>query len=128
MTDPATDIVVGVGMRRGVDAAAVLAAIRDIAGHNTIRLLATVDRRAEEPGLRAAAAELAVPIVTYTPAELATVDVPNPSAHSMSALGTPSVAEAAAILAGGPLLTPRRSRAGVVVATSVDNNSSEMPT
>jgi cobalamin biosynthesis protein CbiG len=112
------EIVVGVGMRRGTDRDAILSVVREVAGQHTIRLLATVDRRAGEPGLRAAAAELGVPVVAYTPAELAAVEVPNPSAHSLRVLGTPSVAEAAALLAGGPLLVERRSRAGVVAAVS----------
>jgi cobalamin biosynthesis protein CbiG len=118
-------LVVGVGMRRGTEAASIVAAVREVVGDNEIWLLATVDRRAAEPGLRAAAAELAVEVVAFTPAELAAVDVPNPSAHSMATLGTPSVAEAAAILAGGPLLTPRRSIGGIVVATSAGKHATD---
>lgn len=113
-----TEFVVGIGMRRGVGVDEILAVVREFVGDNTIRCFATVDRRAAEPGLTAAAATLGVPIVSFTPAELAAIEVPNPSQHSLSALGTPSVAEAAAILAGRNLVLPRRSRRGVVLAAA----------
>ncbi|GAA2630869.1 hypothetical protein GCM10009863_53120 [Streptomyces axinellae] len=64
-----------------------------------VTALATVAARAGEPALLALAARLSVPLLTYGPTELARVRVPHPSAFSHSALGTPSVAEAAALLA-----------------------------
>jgi cobalt-precorrin 5A hydrolase/precorrin-3B C17-methyltransferase len=74
--------------------------------------LATVDAKAEEPGLVEAAERLGVPLVTYSAAELAEVEVPNPSEAPLAALGTPSVAEAAALRRGGELLVPKRKSAG----------------
>jgi cobalt-precorrin 5A hydrolase/precorrin-3B C17-methyltransferase len=49
-----------------------------------------------------------VPLVTYSAEELAAVEVPNPSGAPLAAVGTPSVAEAAALLRGGELLVPKR--------------------
>ncbi|WP_280357584.1 cobalamin biosynthesis protein [Nocardia otitidiscaviarum] len=114
-------LVVGVGMRTGADAADILAAVRAVAAEDEVACLATVDRRAEEPGLVAAAAELGVPVVAFTPDELAAVAVPNPSVRTAAVLGTPSVAEAAAVLAaaGGRLVAHKRVVGGITVATAV---------
>ncbi|MCN9239613.1 precorrin-3B C(17)-methyltransferase [Streptomyces sp. RY43-2] len=109
-------LVVGVGASKGVSVAEVLAlvdgALRD-AGLcvGSVAELATVDAKADEPGLVAAAERLGVPLVTYPAGELATVDVPNPSAAPLAAVGTPSVAEAAALVRGGELLVPKRKSA-----------------
>lgn len=106
-------------MRPGADEAGIRAALREALGNNVIACLATIDRRAAEPGLQAAAAALGVPVRSYTSAELAGVRVPNPSARTASALGTASVAEAAALLAGhGPLLISKTTIDGVVVAAA----------
>jgi cobalt-precorrin 5A hydrolase/precorrin-3B C17-methyltransferase len=73
--------------------------------------LATVDAKAGEPGIVEAARRLGVPLVTYSAGELAGVDVPNPSDAPLAAVGTPSVAEAAALVGGGELLVPKRKSA-----------------
>ncbi|WP_282782861.1 MULTISPECIES: cobalamin biosynthesis protein [unclassified Nocardia] len=114
-------LVVGVGMRTGADAADILDAVRAVAAEVEVACLATVDRRAEEPGLVAAAAELGVPVVAFTPDELAAVAVPNPSVRTAAALGAPSVAEAAALLAatGGRLVVRKRVVGGITVATAM---------
>ncbi|WP_153409803.1 cobalamin biosynthesis protein [Nocardia macrotermitis] len=91
--------VVGVGCRPATTAAEILSAVREVLGDNKIRCIATIDRRASEPGMCTAAAELDVPVVTFTAAELAEVRVPNPVDRTLAALATPSVAEAAALLA-----------------------------
>ncbi|CAL9612580.1 Siroheme synthase [Streptomyces sp. enrichment culture] len=106
-------LVVGVGASRGAPAEEVLelvgAALRE-AGLSaaSVAELATVDAKAEEPGLVAAAERLGVPLVTYPAGELAGVEVPHPSDAPLAAVGTPSVAEAAALLHGGELLVPKR--------------------
>jgi cobalamin biosynthesis protein CbiG len=69
--------------------------------------LATVDRRAEEPCMLAAAAHFGVPLRTFAADELAAVDVPTPSDVVARHVGTPSVAEAAALLSGTRLLVPK---------------------
>jgi cobalt-precorrin 5A hydrolase/precorrin-3B C17-methyltransferase len=109
-------LVVGVGASKGAPAAEVLdlieGTLRD-AGlcAKSLAELATVDAKADEPGIIEAAERLGVPVVTYPAEELAKVDVPNPSAAPLAAVGTPSVAEAAALVRGGELLVPKRKSA-----------------
>ncbi len=110
---------VGLGVRRGTPAERIVAAVRTVLGAQPIACLATVDRRADEPGILAAADEFGVPIYSFTTGQLAAVQVPNPSARVLDALGVPGVAEAAALLAGtGGLVLSRRVVAGVVVAAA----------
>ncbi|MFE4611075.1 precorrin-3B C(17)-methyltransferase [Streptomyces niveus] len=109
-------LVVGVGASRGVGVDEVYGLVVDVlrdAGLSALSVgeLATVDAKADEPGIGGAAAELGVPVRTYPAGVLASVDVPNPSDAPLAAVGTPSVAEAAALAAagrGGELLVPKR--------------------
>ncbi|WP_329555638.1 precorrin-3B C(17)-methyltransferase [Streptomyces sp. NBC_00696] len=106
-------LVVGVGASKGAPVDEVLglveSAVRD-AGLSLASLaqLSTVDAKSEEPGIVEAARRLGVPLVTYSAEELAAVEVPNPSDAPLAAVGTPSVAEAAALVGGGELLVPKR--------------------
>ena len=106
-------LVVGVGASKGAPVDEVLglveSAVRD-AGLSLASLaqLATVDAKSDEPGIVEAARRLGVPLVTYSAEELAAVAVPNPSDAPLAAVGTPSVAEAAALVGGGELLVPKR--------------------
>lgn len=106
-------LVVGVGASKGAPVDEVLglveSAVRD-AGLSLASLaeLATVDAKSDEPGIVEAARRLGVPLVTYSAEELAAVEVPNPSDAPLAAVGTPSVAEAAALVGGGELLVPKR--------------------
>lgn len=106
-------LVVGVGASRGVPVEEVLelveGALREAGlSVRSVSCLTTVDAKAGEPGLVAAAERLGVPLVTYSAEELAAVEVPNPSAAPLAAVGTPSVAEASALVGGGELLVPKR--------------------
>ncbi|MFJ6830986.1 precorrin-3B C(17)-methyltransferase [Streptomyces sp. NPDC091209] len=106
-------LVVGVGASRGAPVEEVLGLVGDAlreAGLSarSVAQLATVEAKSEEPGIVGAAARLEVPVVTYTAGELAAVAVPNPSDAPLAAVGTPSVAEAAALAGGGELLVPKR--------------------
>ena len=106
-------LVVGVGASKGAPVDEVIglveSAVRD-AGLSLASLaqLATVDAKSDEPGIVGAAERLGVPLVTYSAGELAAVEVPNPSDAPLAAVGTPSVAEAAALVGGGELLVPKR--------------------
>ncbi|MEV0118279.1 precorrin-3B C(17)-methyltransferase [Streptomyces sp. NPDC050844] len=109
-------LVVGVGASKGAPVEEVLGLVQDTlrdAGLSvaSVASLATVDAKADEPGIVEAAARLGVPVVTYAADELASVDVPNPSDAPLAAVGTPSVAEAAALRGGGELLVPKRKSA-----------------
>ncbi len=93
-------------------------------GRQRVACLATIDRRADDSGLRAVAASWGVPIVSYPAHELARVPVPNPSARTAAALGTASVAEAAALLAGrGSLVIGKTTIHAVVIAAAVVRES-----
>ncbi|MFJ6543930.1 precorrin-3B C(17)-methyltransferase [Streptomyces sp. NPDC091385] len=110
-------LVVGVGASRGAPVDEVLELIGSALAEaglsvRSVARLATVDAKSEEPGLVGAAERLGVPLITYTAEELAGVAVPNPSDAPLAAVGTPSVAEAAALLGGGELLLPKRKSAG----------------
>ncbi|MFC5907287.1 precorrin-3B C(17)-methyltransferase [Streptacidiphilus monticola] len=106
-------LVVGVGASRGVPADEVLTLVREAladAGLSpaAVSHLATVDAKADEAGLLAAARELGVELRAHRAAELAAIAVPNPSDAPLAAVGTPSVAEAAALASGGELVVPKR--------------------
>jgi cobalt-precorrin 5A hydrolase/precorrin-3B C17-methyltransferase len=116
-------LVVGVGSARGVSAAEVAAlvdaALREAGlAPASVAMLATVDLKADECGINQAAAQRGWP-VRHLPAErLATVGVPHPSEVVRAAVGTPSVAEAAALHLGGELLVPKRRSAMATVAVA----------
>ncbi|MFE3250116.1 precorrin-3B C(17)-methyltransferase [Streptomyces sp. NPDC059209] len=108
-------LVVGVGASRGAGVDEVYGLVRDVlrdAGLSVLSVveLATVDAKADEPGIVGAAGRLGVPVRTYPADALAAITVPNPSDAPLAAVGTPSVAEAAALAAGhgGELLVPKR--------------------
>lgn len=63
--------------------------------------IATIDSRATEPCMLAVADRHGVPLVTHPADDLARVLVPTPSAVVAEHVGTPSVAEAAALLSAG---------------------------
>ncbi|MDX6684444.1 MAG: cobalt-precorrin hydrolase / cobalt-factor methyltransferase / precorrin-3B [Baekduia sp.] len=110
-------IAVGVGASRGCPAAE-LAALVDAAltgaglASGEVAVLASADLKADEPAVLALAAQRGWPLRTFAAAELAAVAVPTPSATVARHTGTPSVAEAAALLAAAPaelLVLKRRS-------------------
>lgn len=114
-------LVIGVGGSRGVPATEILALLHAALGEGelsptSVAQLATVQAKADEPGIVAAAAHLGVPLFVHSAQRLATVDVPHPSAAVHAAVGTPSVAEAAALAEGGELLVPKRKSANATVA------------
>lgn len=84
-----------------------------------VAVLATVDRRAGDPAVRQLAADNGWRLVALPAADLAGQPVPHPSPAVAAAVGTPSVAEAAALRVAGPggvLVVPKRVFAGVTVA------------
>ncbi len=120
-------LVVGIGSARGVPTAAVTETFRRALGDLeplAVRAYASVDRKADEPGILAAIAP--APLRTYPAAVLAAVDVPNPSEAVRAEVGTASVAEAAALhaaaeLGGGAaveLVVPKTKGANVTVAVA----------
>jgi len=116
-------LAVGVGASRGVSAAEVLSLIDmvlDGAGLSplSVAALATVDAKADEPGIVEAAARRGWPLVSYPAADLAAVVVPNPGAAALAAVGTPSVAEAAALTRGDVLVAGKHKSAMATAAVA----------
>lgn len=118
---PSGDLFVGLGAGRGVPEDEVAALVADALAAAglaaaSVTALATVDSKAGEPALRAAAERLGVPLRAFPAAALAAVRVPHPSGAALAAAGTPSVAEAAALAAAGPggvLVVPKKRSAPV---------------
>ena len=100
-------LVAGVGCSLGCPPEELLALIAATLPAGELVALATVDRRAAEPCMLAAAEHYGVPLKTYAAEALAAVDVPTPSVVVARHVGTPSVAEAAALLSGTRLLVPK---------------------
>ncbi|GGM09179.1 precorrin-6y C5,15-methyltransferase (decarboxylating) subunit CbiE [Dactylosporangium sucinum] len=114
-------LTVGFGARPDATADEVLALLGEsLSTLDAVTTVSTVDGREE---LASAVAQVhGWRVVTFPAAELAQVEVPSPSARVASAVGTPSVAEAAALLAArGPaavLLHAKRSSARATVAVA----------
>ncbi|MEV0946307.1 cobalamin biosynthesis protein [Rhodococcus sp. NPDC049939] len=120
------DICVGIGFRAGVGSEDLVAAIRrtlisaNLDSDTALCCVGTLDRKASEPALLEAASVWGVPVRGFDVGELTAVTVPNPSDLVRAETGSPSVAEAAAVLGagGGPLIVTKSSENGVVVAAA----------
>ncbi len=110
-------IVAGIGCRRGAAAAEVEAAItaalaRAGVAAGALSLIATSTAKGGEPGITAAASALGVPLVLVPQGDLEAAGhrTATRSERIFVLTGVPSLAEAAALAAGGPaarLLAPR---------------------
>jgi cobalamin biosynthesis protein CbiG len=110
---------VGIGAGSGVGANDVLAAIDAVLPPGACHIrLATLDSRATEEGIRDAAARRGWPLTGHSAARLAAVAVPSPSDAVAGHVGTPSVAEAAALADGGTLLVGKTVHGRVTVAVA----------
>jgi cobalt-precorrin 5A hydrolase len=110
-------IVAGVGCRKGVqpvEVKAVILAALERAGIavSELRVIATIAAKSRERAIEVAALAMRVPLVLLPPADLlaASMRVATRSERTRALVGVPSVAEAAALAAGGPaarLIVPR---------------------
>ncbi|MDJ0617472.1 MAG: precorrin-3B C(17)-methyltransferase [Calothrix sp. MO_192.B10] len=94
---------VGIGCERGSSQELIETAIREVfqeyqLAEDAIAGIATIDIKADEVGLVAFCRDRNLPLKTFAADVLKTVAVPNPSSVVERAVGTPSVAEAAAVL------------------------------
>lgn len=98
-------VAVGVGCDRGASLATVAecvdAALRRLDAPCVVLRLASVAQKRDEGAIQALAATRGWPLHIYPAAELAQIPVANPSATLRRLLGTPAVAEAAALRAAG---------------------------
>jgi len=112
-------LVVGMGASRGVSADEAGRLLDDALRDGGLSLdsvvaIATAQVKADEQGLIDLAGRLRVPLVTHSAAALGQVPVPNPSEVVRSAVGVPSVAEAAALLGtrSDPVVAGKHDTAG----------------
>lgn len=96
--------ILGMGCDRGTSIETLTTAINNALAQKTIKheyidSLATIDKKNDEAALLQLSKLNNWPVYFYTAKQLAAVEVPNPSEVVMKYMGTPAVAEAAAMLA-----------------------------
>ncbi len=94
---------IGIGCKRGTPRELIESAITEVFQKNHLAIvaiagIATIDRKVDEIGLIEFCCDRNLPLITYPAEILRTVCVPNPS-DIVAEVGTPSVAEAAALYA-----------------------------
>jgi cobalt-precorrin 5A hydrolase len=119
-------LVAGIGVHRGVPARDLLAFITSVLHDNglalaSLRTLATISSRTDEPGLQELSSALNVDVMSFTREELAKVPTPHPSSTTARLMGTHSVCEAATILASGnqALLVPKTKARAMTLAVAL---------
>ena len=100
----APSLAIGLGCDRGTPLATVQQCLQQalaLAGGTLadVAVLASIEAKADEAAFLQLAAQHGWPLQWYSAAQLAAVPVPNPSATVQRYMGTPSVSEAAALLA-----------------------------
>lgn len=110
-------LIAGVGCERGTPAGEIIGLIeltlgRENLAPQSLAAIASIDIKADEPGLHAAARHFGVPLRLYTAAELERerFRLVNPSRRVEQETGTPGVAEAAAVKAGALAVPKHKSR------------------
>ena len=126
-------IVAGIGCRRGAPADAILAAItaaltRSGLGREALHSIATSTTKGGEPGIADAASALGVPLVLVAQPDLeaAAHRTTTRSERVIALTGVPSVAEAAALAAGGAaarLVAPRVAVGPATCALAVSGDA-----
>jgi cobalt-precorrin 5A hydrolase len=118
------NLVAGMGCHKGTPAAELREFITLVFRQEALSLLslkalATVEAKKEEPGLRQAARSLGVDFLWFTKTDLQDIPVPNPSRRVSRHMGVASVSEAAALKAGGvELIVPKRKAANATLAVA----------
>lgn len=122
------NVVAGVGCNSGTEEQEIEGALRraiEDAGLSflSLKAIATIDKKGEEPGLRSFASNEGLPLLTFSPEELNRVPGVTPSEAARKATGAQAVAEPAAILGavGGSLLARKVKIGNVTVALAVDD-------
>jgi cobalt-precorrin 5A hydrolase len=122
------NLVVGIGCNRGAAAGEILHLLRRVFERGrlsllSIRNLASIDLKADEPGLLEAAQRVGRPVNFYSRAAVQAVTVPNPSAMVAKHIGVQSVCEATALVsaadrAHGEILIPKQKTPNVTLAVA----------
>jgi len=132
-TEAVKDLIVGIGCRRGTGAQAIEAALQgalDTLGQplSRVRMLASADLKAQEPGLLEAAKNMGLPLRFITSRRIrACPRAFSPSAAAVRQVDLPGVAEPAALMAGSrtELLLPRTVLHGCTIAVAKEVSSQE---
>ncbi|WP_409937509.1 cobalamin biosynthesis protein [Paraburkholderia sp. BCC1885] len=118
---------VGIGCRRHVSAEQIAAAVGQALGavsFEAIRCIATIESKADEPGLREFCARHGLPLLAFSREEIAALSVPlpMPSAAARKHLGIDGVCEPCALLAAphGRLIVRKMVLDGVTVAVAAN--------
>ncbi len=117
----------GIGASRGAPAEEVAELLEEALREaglapQSIAAIGTISLKADEAAINALARDMNVPLRLFEAEELAAVDVPSPSAVVLAETGSPSVAEAAALLLageGGRLVLPKRKSANATCALAM---------
>ncbi len=119
-------VTVGIGCRRGTDEAAIEEAVMASLSKNgchtaAVEAVATIDLKADEPGLLAFCRKYDLPLYTYSADELASVPGTfTGSAFVKKTTGVDNVCERSAVcFSGGRLLTKKEAGNGVTVALAI---------
>lgn len=117
-------LVIGVGAARDVPAGEVSDLVDSVLADNglapeAVRAVATLDLKADEEGILLTARQRGWEVLTYPADQLDSVEVPTPSETVRDEVGTPSVAEAAALRAA----TEAGSGAELVAAKRKSDNA-----
>ena len=115
-------LVLGIGSSKGVsveelDELVTTTLARQGLSARSVSMVVTVEAKADERGIVEMCARTGWPLVTHSAEVLAATPVPHPSQHPLDAVGTPSVAEAAA-LQYGPLVVEKTKSAMATLAVS----------
>lgn len=122
-------IAAGIGCRRGVDAQAIMAALADVASAHAIKvdIIATAPIKGDEPGLLEAATRLGMALVVVAQADFETAGhrTVTRSETSLKHSGSPSLSEASALAACGPLsrlIAPRSVLGDITIAIAISGD------
>lgn len=118
---------VGLGCRRGTDAGTFRAVVEQVFQEHgidlrAVRRAASIDRKADEPGLLAYCEAMGWPLSFYSAAELETVpgELVTPSAFVKEIAGVDNVCERAALLDAERLIVKKTALGGVTVAIAAE--------
>jgi cobalt-precorrin 5A hydrolase len=118
------NLVAGMGCHKGTPAAELVEFIQQTFQQEglsllSLKALATIEAKKEEPGLREAARSLGVEFLWFTATELQDIPVPNPSPRVARHMQVASVSEAAALKAGGvELIVPKQKSRNATLAVA----------
>jgi cobalt-precorrin 5A hydrolase len=107
-------LVIGIGLHWDTSKETIESGINSVLkekglSFQSIRNIASIDRRAKVKGLEEFSVQYRIPVEIYEKDRLASVDVPNPSATVQRFEGTSSVSEAASLLSSnGDLIIPKQ--------------------